>query len=135
MNGVKRYLKNTGPGSGDTKTSMKAEPITSRQLTLFAAGSHASPFLMPGSEGERKMTAISGRKLFELLTNSGPLGLLGKMLLDSQVWGSKWGTLRWKAIRLHECQRVIYIRRYSRETKSCFFSESSKTLKKSGMGR
>lgn len=36
------------------------------QLTLFQGDSHASRLVLPGSEGARKMTVISGRKCLEL---------------------------------------------------------------------
>ena len=59
--------------------------------------SPASPFLLPGSEEARKMTATSGRKCFALLPSSGPLGCLAKMLLGSSIWASPHRYLTWKA--------------------------------------
>lgn len=66
------------------------------QLTLFPAGSPASRFPSPGSEEARRMTVISGLKCLELYQNSGPLGLLVRMLLGSSIWRSTRCTLTWK---------------------------------------
>ena len=67
------------------------------QLTLFPADSPASLFRSPGSEEERMMTVTSGQKCSELYKNSGPLGLLVKMLLESSAWRSTQCFLTWKA--------------------------------------
>lgn len=66
------------------------------QLTLFPGDSRASLFPLPGSEGARKMTATSGRKWSGLSKNSGPLGLLEKMLLESLSWHSPIYYLSWR---------------------------------------
>lgn len=66
------------------------------QLTLFPADSPASLSPLPGSEEAGMMTVISGRKCSALLRNSGPLGLLVKMLLESSVWRSTRCFLTWK---------------------------------------
>ena len=42
------------------------------------------------------MTVISGRKCLESYQNSGPLGLLVRMLLGSSIWRSTRCTLTWK---------------------------------------
>ena len=67
------------------------------QLTLFPADSPASPFLWPGSDEARKMTVTSGRRCCGLLKNSGPVGLLARMLLESSQWRSTRCYLTWKA--------------------------------------
>ena len=66
------------------------------QLTLFPEGSHASRFPLPGSEKARQMTVSSGLKCSESFPNSGPLGLLQKMLLASSIWHSTRCYLTWK---------------------------------------
>ena len=66
------------------------------QLTLFQEDYPASHSLLPGSGRARRMTAISGRKCLELSKNSGPLGLLEKMLLESLEWHSTMCFLTWK---------------------------------------
>lgn len=66
------------------------------QLTLFPVDSHASHFLLPGSDEAQKMTVISGQKCLELSWNSGPLGSLVRMLLESSVWRSTRCFLTWK---------------------------------------
>ena len=67
------------------------------QLPLFPEDFHASRSAVPGSAGARMMTVISGRRCSELFRNSGPLGLLAKMLLESSEWRSTRCFLIWKA--------------------------------------
>nr|DAT08361.1 MAG TPA: hypothetical protein [Caudoviricetes sp.] len=66
------------------------------QLTLFPADSPASPFLLPGSAEARKMTVTSGQKCCGLLRSCSPIGLLGRMLLESSQWRSTRCYLTWK---------------------------------------
>ena len=70
------------------------------QMSMFSAEASrdlASRLAWPGSEEARRMTAISGRKCFELSKNCGPLGWLERMLLGSSHWGSMVCWLTWKA--------------------------------------
>ena len=57
----------------------------------------ASRLAWPGSEEARRMTAISGRKCFELSKSCGLLGWLERMLPGSSHWGSMVCWLTWKA--------------------------------------
>lgn len=66
------------------------------QLTLFPADSPVSPFPLPGSAEARTMTVTSGRKCLESYENSGPLGSLVRMCLESSVWHSTRCLLTWK---------------------------------------
>lgn len=66
------------------------------QLTLFQEDSLASRLALPGSDEAVKMTVTSGLKCCELLKNSGPLGLLVRMLLESSTWHSTLCYLTWK---------------------------------------
>ena len=66
------------------------------QLTLFQGDSHVSPSPRPGSEEARMMTVTSGRKCSELYGNSGPLGCLVRMCLESSIWHSTRCFLTWK---------------------------------------
>lgn len=66
------------------------------QLTLFREASPASRSALPGSEEARRMTVTSGLKCLELYRNSGPLGLLVRMLLGSSIWHSTRCYLTWK---------------------------------------
>ena len=68
------------------------------QLTLFQAGFPVSPSPLLGSGEARRMTATSGRKWSGLSKNSGPLGLLEKMLLGSSEWNSPVFYLNWKPV-------------------------------------
>ena len=68
------------------------------QLTLFPEDSPASRLVLPGSSEARKMTATSGQKWLGLSKNSGPLGLLEKMLLESLEWHSPKYFLNWKPV-------------------------------------
>ena len=66
------------------------------QLTLFAADTHASRSLRPGSAAAIKMTAISGQKWLASSTKRGPLGCLQRTLLVTLAWGSIRCFLTWK---------------------------------------
>ena len=68
------------------------------QLTLFPEDSPASRSPLPGSKEARKMTATSGQKWLGLSKNSGLLGLLEKMLLESLEWHSPIFYLSWKSV-------------------------------------
>ncbi len=67
------------------------------QLTLFPGDSPASRFPLPEKDEVRQMIVTSGRKCSGLLTRSGPLGLLAKMLLESSVWYNPVCRLAWEA--------------------------------------
>lgn len=67
------------------------------EQTLSAPVSHASPTRAPGSDWARQMTAHSGRSLFELLPETGPLGSCLRTLLASSKWRSAACWLTWKA--------------------------------------
>lgn len=54
-----------------------------------------SPFPLPDSERERKITAISGRKCYERYGRFSPIGLLVKTLLESSQWYNPAVKLRW----------------------------------------
>lgn len=58
--------------------------------------SPASLFPMQESGGGSQTTAISGQKCSALLTKSGPLGSLVKMLLESPLWWSPARLLTWE---------------------------------------
>lgn len=77
------------------------------QLTLFQEGFLASPFPRPGSAEARRTTATSGRKWSELSKNSGPLGLLERMLLGSSEWRSPIFYLSWKPVDIGQ-GRFLY---------------------------
>ena len=68
----------------------------SEQLTLFAEDSPVSHIAKPGSAEARRTTVTSGRKCAALLTQSGPLGLLLKMCLESEQLSSTTCFLTWK---------------------------------------
>lgn len=66
------------------------------QLTLFQEDFPASHSALPASEQARKMTVISGQKCSESYKNSGPLGSLVRMCLESSIWHSTRCLLTWK---------------------------------------
>ena len=66
------------------------------QLTLFPEDSPVSLFPRPGSTAALEMTVTSGLKCSELSKNSGPLGSLVKMCLESSIWHSTRCYLIWK---------------------------------------
>lgn len=105
------------------------KPRACKQLTFFpeASHSHASRFPSPGSDAAREMTVTSGMRCCGLLTKSGPLGSLAKMLLASSAWHSPLVRLAWKADRLPATRTRITTRRYFHNKRRCCSSVSSKT--------
>ena len=80
------------------------------QMSLFSAEASldlASRSASPGSEEARRMTVTSGLKCLELYRNSGPLGLLVKMLLGSSIWRSTRCTLTWKT-KVTPSRRLLF---------------------------
>jgi hypothetical protein len=71
-----------------------------REIALTSTSSqedsHASLLVRQDKDEARKMTAFSGRKCLELFRNSGPLGSLARMLLDSLAWQSSMVSLKWQ---------------------------------------
>ena len=68
------------------------------QLTLFPAGSPVNRSALPGSGEARKMTVTSGQRCSGLYKNSGPLGSLVRMCLESSIWHSTRCFLTWKTL-------------------------------------
>ncbi len=66
------------------------------RLTYSQEGFLASHFQRRESEGERKMTVISGRKCFGQYGRYDPLGSLVRTLLESYRWYNPAVRLRWK---------------------------------------
>ena len=66
------------------------------QLTLFPVDSPVSRSPLPGSAEARTMTVTSGLKCLESYRNSGPLGSLVRMCLESSIWHSTRCLLTWK---------------------------------------
>ena len=69
---------------------------TEGQYSLFAGERLASHTVSPGSSEARKMTAISGRRCYELYGRFSQLGCLAKTCLESSVWNSTSASLIWK---------------------------------------
>ena len=83
------------------KTSPKQTlPLGEGESTCSQADFPASPFLSPEAGKEWMMTAISGRKCYELYGKYSPLGSLAKMLLESSRWFSPAMRLKWEAVAL-----------------------------------
>jgi hypothetical protein len=89
--------QSTGQASQSLRMSGSSKPQTSQsQSMLFAEDTHASPSVSPGSDWARQMTVTSGRSISALSKNSGPLGCVEKMLLDTSAWASTQCYLTWK---------------------------------------
>ena len=86
--------------------------------------SRANLFPSLGCEKERKITAISGQKLFGLYGKYGPLGSLVKMLLESSRWFSPARRLRWEAAPLFS-KRIAYAERNSNTSLKPYAKTSS----------
>ena len=67
-----------------------------KQLPLSQAGFPVSPSPPQESGRALRMNATCGRKCAALLPSCGPVGCLGKMLLDSSIWGSTKRSLTWQ---------------------------------------
>lgn len=81
------------------------------RLTYSQEGFLASHFQRQESEGERKMTVISGRKCFGQYGRYDPLGSLVRTLLESYRWYNPAVRLRWKVKPL--CLKRLTRKRYS----------------------
>lgn len=88
--------------------------------------SHVSLFPTQEREGDSQMTVISGRRCSALLTKSGPLGSLVKMLLESPLWWSPAGSLTWAAKPLFSKRITEFTD--SEKNNPSQSSESAKTL-------
>lgn len=81
------------------------------RLTYSQEGFLASHFQRQESEGERKMTVISGRKCFGQYGRYDPLESLVRTLLESPAWYNPAVRLRWKVKPL--CLKRLTRKRYS----------------------
>jgi len=78
------------------------------QISLFSAEDiHANHSPLPGSEEARRMTAISGQNIIDSYGKLGHVGLLGKMFLDTSIWGSTKCYLTWKT-RVTPQKRLLF---------------------------
>ena len=77
------------------------------ELIASSEGIPASRSVLPGSEGARKMTAISGRKCIGSWLPSGPVGSLLKTLLVTSIWASTKCFLTWKVKNTPQ-SRLLY---------------------------
>ena len=84
------------------------------RLTYSQEGFLASHFQRQESEGERKMTVISGRKCFEQYERYNRVGLSVKMLLESSQWYNPVMKLQWKVKPL--CLKRLTRKRYSNKS-------------------
>lgn len=86
---------------------MQDELFMKEKSTSSAVDSPASHFQSQDEKKERKMTATSGRKCFDLYSKSSPLGSLVKMLLTSSIWHSHVRRLTWK-VKATPCNQLLF---------------------------
>src|SRR3990167_9193648 len=81
-------------------TPMSEPSLTKEQnnLKFFQEDFLASLSAEPASVEAVKMTVTSGRQCWRLSKDSGPLGLLVKMCLESLTWNSTDVFLIWRAV-------------------------------------
>ena len=72
------------------------------------AASLASPSVTPGSGEARRMTATSGRICLSASTQSGPLGLWLRTLVESSRWSSRARFLEWRLRGLCSVRRTLF---------------------------
>ena len=107
----------------DTLTMIKSVGETSKGLTLSVAAILASPTVLPGSDLARLITVTAGRNVLESSENSGPLGLLTKMLLDQSVtWCSTKRFLIWKVSATPAGRTIFQLSPLAPITKGSAFS-------------
>ena len=107
------------------KTSQKQISKNGEVKSMFSQeDSPASHSVLPESERERKITAISGAKCYEQYGKFSPLGLLVKTLMDSYRWYSPARRLKWDA-------QTIYSKRitYTEQNSNSLLMSSVKTLR------
>jgi len=82
------------------------EPACSQQAF------HVSPQVAPGSEEAARMTAGSGRRLYESLVKHSRLGQSSKILLESLLSNSEWSSricfLKWRASATKSSHRLLF---------------------------
>ena len=89
-------LCRSGGISRMSQKTLSGEQVSNMHRPYCPVASPVSRSVLPGSEKARRMTVISGRKCLEWCRNSGPLGLLERMLLGSSAWHSMMCVLTWK---------------------------------------
>ena len=95
---------------------MPDDPTFPKEPTLFAEASLVSH--SPKRESSKLKTTpdISGRKCLELSGNSGPLGCVEKMLLDSCDWAWTKYSLTWKAKATPQGRLIFQLARQAHPT-------------------
>jgi hypothetical protein len=86
---------------------MQDDLFTKGKSISYAVDSLASHFQSQDEKRERKITATSGRKCFDLYSKSSPLGSLVKMLLTSLIWHSPARKLTWK-VKATPCSHLLF---------------------------
>lgn len=83
----------------NTETRMDSLPGVMTRITASSsqAASPVNHSLALANERAQTITAFSGRKCCGLLKSSGPLGYVGRMLLESSRWHSTKVLLKWEA--------------------------------------
>jgi hypothetical protein len=96
--------------------------MKSDQLTLFQQDGPASLYPKLALERVQRITVASGLKLSDLSPNSGPLGLLVKMLLASKQWASMTYSLTWTGRAINPKHSIFRLRASVLDTNDDAFS-------------
>lgn len=95
---------------------MPDDPTSPKEPTLFAAASLVSHSPKRESSTLKTTPDISGQKCLELSGNSGPLGCVEKMLLDSCDWAWTKYSLTWKAKATPQGRLIFQLARQAHPT-------------------
>jgi len=103
----KQSSKSIGQMCQSTETSKRSMARHIEESLFSQEDFPASRSVMPGSGEARMMTAISGRRCYELYERQDQVGSLVRMLLESSAWHSTKCFLIWKK-KVTKSKRLLF---------------------------